>query len=139
MGQLKAKSTSEDEIRLGIIKFGQKPFSLRKMWRALVDHGCVISYDRLADTVSAMVREDQIERLSGLYHPEYQATNRPRKERLPVTAGSVVWYSGHPWVLDGEPGEPGEVWVGLGRSGRPTTMSSYEMALHHPGVIFQAP
>lgn len=63
-----------------------------------------------------------------------------RREKLPTTPGSVVWYDGHPWVLDGEHGVPTERrWVGIRRDGTPGTLSRQEMLAYGPAVVHVEP
>jgi hypothetical protein len=56
----------------------------------------------------------------------------------PTTPCSVVWYDGHPWVLDGEPGIPTpRRWVGVNRLGAVASMSQEAMARYKPAVIYR--
>jgi hypothetical protein len=69
----------------------------------------------------------------------YVLVRRPASA-TPTTPCSVVWYDGHPWVLDGEPGVPTErSWVGVRRDGSVGTMSMAEMSAHFPAVIYNDP
>lgn len=131
--------TPESEVRERLLRLSG-PFTIRSAHRALLAQGCTVSWSRVADIISLLVRWDQLQRLPGDQYPSYEATGRPRKEALPTTPCSVVWFDGHPWVLDGEPGVAGKRhWVGVKRDGSLGWMTGTEMAAHHPAVIYRDP
>jgi hypothetical protein len=56
----------------------------------------------------------------------------------PTTPCSVVWYDGHPWVLDGEPGiATPRRWVGMRRNGQVGWMGQKAMEQYRPAVIYR--
>lgn len=70
------------------------------------------------------------------------------KDKTPTSPCSVVWYDGHPFVLDGEPGISRHLaprrWVGMlnvkGEDGVlryvPGSLSEAEMSEYGPAVIY---
>ena len=70
------------------------------------------------------------------------------KTKPPTSPCSVVWYDGHPWVLDGEPGisrhEAPRRWVGMlnvkDADGTvryvPGSLSEAEMSEYGPAIIY---
>lgn len=138
------RGSPEADVREAILKHGRNPFTARGMWREINAHGVAIGYDRAVELIALMVKEDLLERIPSTYHRTYKVTGRARREPLPTTPGSVVWYDGHPWVLDGEPGVPGpRWWVGVRAHKDGYPMMSYlspgEMAAYGPAVIYRDP
>lgn len=109
-------------------------FSVRSMHRDLLESGCQVSWSRVADAIDRLRVSGRIQRFLGPDNgPSYRVV-----EDVPYTVGSVVWYDGHPFVLDGEPGIPGERrWVGIGREGLPITVTHEAMCQYGPAVIYR--
>jgi hypothetical protein len=60
---------------------------------------------------------------------------------VPTTACSVVWYQGHPWVLDGGTQRTRYVkrWVGVRKDGTIGSMSQRQMNALLPGTVYEHP
>ena len=137
---------TDAQLREEIIKL-EGPFTVRGAHRALLDGGLQISWCRVSETVTRLMHWGQLEKISGEKWPTYMPTGRERYE-IPTTPCSVVWFDGHPWVLDGEPGisrrQSPRYWIG---SKRNTThglyelgwMTEEEMAMPRPAIVYQAP
>lgn len=67
-------------------------------------------------------------------------TTAPRRSLLPTRPGAVIWFDGHPYVLDGEPGTYRQRrWVGLNDAGEPVVLTAEDIAASRnpdPAVLF---
>lgn len=130
---------TDAEVRDRLLKL-EGAFTVRSAHRELVAQGCRVSWHKVAQAVDLLVLWDQLQRVPGEAWTTYVVTGRPKAEALPTTPCSVVWYDGHPWVLDGEPGVPStRLWVGMRRDGTLGVITQDRMADYRPAVIYRDP
>lgn len=128
---------TDAEVRERLLKLPDA-FTVRSAQRDLLAQGCRVSWHKVAEAVDLLVLWDQLQRLPGEKWPTYQSTGRPKAESTPTTPCSVVWFDGHPWVLDGEPGVPTpRLWVGMRRDGTLGVITQDRMAEYRPAVIYR--
>ena len=123
---------SSKVIEKHVLSF-DRPFSVRSVVTDMVGHGHHVGFYRVAEIIDRLCLSGEVTRFDGPSNgPRYRVNHD-----VPRTPCSVVWYDGHPFVLDGEPGIPTERrWVGIGRSGLPITVSHEEMCKYRPAVIY---
>ena len=109
-------------------------FSVRSMLKDLLDAGCQVSWSRVAEAIDRLCLAGEITRFPTAVN------GRPYRVQpsVPHTPCSVVWFDGHPFVLDGEPGMPTpRRWVGIGRDGQPKIIDHDTMTQYGPAVIYR--
>jgi len=95
------------------------PVSVKVLFDKMKAQGFPISWRRIKRLLDEQIVGSWLERFHTPSGWVYVRTGY--NAGLPRTVGSVVWFDGHPWVLDGEPEVPtSRIWIGRGRDGEPT-------------------